>query len=268
MQVRLEQDTAGEIKAVLVVQVDTASGVANDIAAIRRAIDSAGSNALYMVDAIASLATMPFEMDGWGIDVAVTGSQKGLMMTPGLSFNGVGTKALEAHKSADLRTHYWDWTAREGEEHYQKYCGTPPEHMLFGLAASLDLLLEEGLDNVARRHRILADAVHAAISVWAEGGVIEFNIPEKSERAPSVTTVLMNGHNPQELRRFCEETLRCHARFRHRRSIRPGVSHRSYGICQRTDGAWYPRCHRSRVAHPGHSARLARSAGRCRGDCG
>ena len=122
-----------EIKAIFVVQVDTASGSVNDIPAMRKAIDAAEHSALLMVDTIASLATMPFEMDGWGVDVAVAGSQKGLMMPPGLSFVAAGEKALAAHRAAGLRTPYWDWTAREGELHYQKYCGTPPEHMLFGL---------------------------------------------------------------------------------------------------------------------------------------
>ncbi|HIP77331.1 MAG TPA: alanine--glyoxylate aminotransferase family protein, partial [Kiloniellaceae bacterium] len=133
VEARLRADTAGEIKAVLVVQVDTASSIVNDIPAVRRAIDAAGHGALFMVDAIASLATMPFDMDGWGIDVGVTGSQKGLMTPPGLSFVAAGKRALDAHENADLRTFYWDWTQREGPRHYNKYCGAPPEHLLFGL---------------------------------------------------------------------------------------------------------------------------------------
>ncbi|MDH3741559.1 MAG: aminotransferase class V-fold PLP-dependent enzyme, partial [Hyphomicrobiales bacterium] len=143
---RLRQDSAGEIKAVLVVQVDTASSVVNDIPKIRAAIDAAGHGALFMVDAIASLGTMQFEMDQWGIDVAVTGSQKGLMMTPGLSYVAANPRALERHETADLVTRYWDWTFRDGPLHYQKYCGTPPEHMLFGQAKALEILLAEGLE--------------------------------------------------------------------------------------------------------------------------
>ena len=133
LEARLRADRAGEIKAILVVQVDTASGVVNDIAALGKAIDTSGHGALFMVDVIASLGSMPFEMDGWGIDVAVAGAQKGLMMTPGLSFIGASAAALAAHADAGLRTRYWDWTAREGELHYMKYCGTPPVHLLFGL---------------------------------------------------------------------------------------------------------------------------------------
>jgi alanine-glyoxylate transaminase/serine-glyoxylate transaminase/serine-pyruvate transaminase len=205
VEARLRADSDGEFRAVLVVQVDTASGVVNDIAAIRRAMDAAGHGALLMVDTIASLGTMPFEMDEWGVDVAVAGAQKGLMTPPGLSFIAASDKAKAAHQGAGLRTVYWDWTRREGEVHYMKYCGTPPEHMLFGLRKAMDMLLEEGLDNVFERHRLLAEAVRRAVAVWAEGGAVDFNIPEASERSNSVTTVLMrNGHKPKPLLDFCE----------------------------------------------------------------
>ena len=206
LEARLGDDTAGEIKAVLVVQVDTASGVVNDIPTLRKAMDAAGHGALLMVDAIASLATMPFEMDAWGVDVAVTGSQKGLMTPPGLSFVAAGDKALAAHQGAGLRTRYWDWTERDGELHYQKYCGTPPEHMLFALRKALDMLLEEGLENAFQRHRLLAEAVRRAVGVWSEGGVLDFNIVEATERANSVTTVIMNdGRDPKPLLEYCEK---------------------------------------------------------------
>jgi alanine-glyoxylate transaminase / serine-glyoxylate transaminase / serine-pyruvate transaminase len=207
LETRLHDDRLGKIKAVLAVQVDTASGSVNDVPAIRRAIDAADHNALLMVDTIASLATMPFDMDGWGVDVAVAGSQKGLMMPPGLSFVAAGGKAFAAHSVAGLRTRYWDWTAREGTLHYQKYCGTPPEHMLFGLRKALDLLFEEGLDNVFQRHRLLAEGVRQAVGVWAEGGAFDFNVLEPSERADSVTTVRMrDGLDPRPLLAFCERT--------------------------------------------------------------
>ncbi len=206
LEARLRADKNGAIKAILVVQVDTASGVANDIAALRRAIDAAGHAALLMVDAIASLATMEFEMDGWGVDIAVTCSQKGLMLPPGLSFLAAGERALARHGDAGLRTRYWDWTERDDPIHYKKYCGTPPVHMLFGLRKSLDMLLGEGLENAFRRHRILADAVQEAVAVWAGGGAMEFNITEAAERAPSVTTILMdNGHDAAPLIDYCRE---------------------------------------------------------------
>lgn len=203
---RLRADSAGEIKAVLVVQVDTASGIANDIAALGAAIAASGHDALFMVDVIASLASMPFEMDAWGVDVAVGGAQKGLMMTPGLSFTAQREKALAAHARAGLRTRYWDWTVREGELHYMKYCGTPPEHMLFGLRKSLDMLLDEGLENAFRRHALLAGATHAAIERWRSGGALDFNVNEPAERSPTVTTVLMEEPALGRLLDWCTET--------------------------------------------------------------
>jgi alanine-glyoxylate transaminase / serine-glyoxylate transaminase / serine-pyruvate transaminase len=206
LETYLRADRTGRIKAILVVQVDTASSAVNDLPAIRQAMDAAGHDALLMVDAIASLATMPFDMDGWRVDVAVAGSQKGLMTPPGLSFVAAGRNALAAHRSAGLRTRYWDWTEREGGQHYQKYCGTPPEHLLFGLRKALDLLFAEGLENVFRRHRLLAEAVRRAVAIWAEGGVLSFNIVEPAARADSVTTVLIaDGHDPRVLLDFCAQ---------------------------------------------------------------
>ncbi len=212
LEARLKADTSGRIKAVMVVQIDTASSVVNDIPALRKAIDAAGHSALFMVDTIASLATMPFEMDDWGIDVAVTGSQKGLMTPPGLGFVAAGQRAVAAHAQADLRTRYWDWTQREGPEHYQKYCGTPPEHLMFGLRQALDMIFAEGLEAVFRRHRLLAEAVRAAVEVWRQGGVLDFNILAESARADSVTTVLVNregsaGALVDYLRRHCGVTI-------------------------------------------------------------
>jgi alanine-glyoxylate transaminase / serine-glyoxylate transaminase / serine-pyruvate transaminase len=203
VEARLKEDRGGSIKAVLMVQVDTASSVANDVAAVGRAIAAAGHGALLMVDAIASLATMPFEMDAWGVDVAVTGSQKGLMTPPGLGFVAAGPRALQAHQSAGLRTAYWDWTKREGPLHYEKYCGTPPEHLLFGLRQAIDMLFEEGLEAVFERHRLLAEATRRAVAVWAEGGVLGFNVLEPAARANSVTTVRVEGVDPQRLRDYC-----------------------------------------------------------------
>ena len=202
---RLAADTAREIKAVLVVQIDTASGIVNDIAAIRRAIDAAGHPALLMVDCVASLGCMPFEMDAWGIDVAMAGSQKGLMTPPGLAFVAANERAHAAHQRADLRTRYWDWTFRQGQVHYQKYGGTPPEHLLFGLRKALDLLLDEGLEGAARRHALLAEATRRAVDRWAEGQVLAFNATVPAERANSVTTVLMQGRDPRPLLDYCRD---------------------------------------------------------------
>ena len=203
LEERLRADRAGEIKAILVVQVDTASGVVNDIPALAGAIDASGHSALFMVDVIASLGSMPFEMDEWSVDVAVAGAQKGLMMTPGLSFIAAGEKARAAHADAGLRTRYWDWTVREGDIHYMKYCGTPPVHLLFGLRKSLDMLLEEGLENAFRRHALLAGATQAAVERWCDGGALEFNIIEPSERSPTVTTILLEEPHLDRLLDWC-----------------------------------------------------------------
>ncbi|MBO0740498.1 MAG: aminotransferase class V-fold PLP-dependent enzyme [Hyphomicrobiaceae bacterium] len=196
---RLKRDKAHAIKALLIAQIDTASGVANDIAAIRMAMDAAKHPALLMVDCVASLGCMPFDMDGWGVDVAMAGSQKGLMTPPGLAFVAANDRARQVHKSAGLRTHYWDWTFREGEIHYQKYCGTPPEHLLFALRKAIDLLKQEGLPAAIRRHELLAEATRAAVAKWAEGQVLSFNITNPTERANSITCVLLQGRDPQPL---------------------------------------------------------------------
>ncbi|MFL5252768.1 MAG: pyridoxal-phosphate-dependent aminotransferase family protein [Rhodopila sp.] len=205
VEARLKADRGGTIKAVLVTQVDTASGVVNDIPAIGQAIRAAGHDALLMVDAVASLGCMKFDMDGWGVDVAMSASQKGLMAPPGLGFVAANDRAREVHKAAGLRTPYWDWTEREGDQHYQKYAGTPPEHMLFALRRALDLLFEEGLENVFRRHQLLAKAVRRAVGVWSAGQVVGFNIIEPSERCDTVTPVLTDGHDPDALRAYCKD---------------------------------------------------------------
>jgi alanine-glyoxylate transaminase / serine-glyoxylate transaminase / serine-pyruvate transaminase len=205
VEARLKADKTHAIKAVLAAHIDTASGVANDIAAIGKAIRSARHDALYMVDAVASLGCVPFEMDRWGIDVAMAGSQKGLMTPPGLGFVAVSARARAMHERADLRTPYWDWTAREGKVHYQKYAGTPPEHLLFALRQALDMIFAEGLDNVFRRHGLLAEAVRRAVAVWSRGKALAFNIAQAPERSDTVTTIMMEGRDPWPLIAYCQE---------------------------------------------------------------
>ena len=202
---RLREDRDHEIRAVLVVQIDTASGVWNDIAAIRRAIDDAGHPALYMVDTIASLGCVPYEMDQWGVDVTVGGSQKGLMVPPGLGMVWAGDKALAAHRTADLRTPYWDWTARMSEgAHYLRYCGTAPVQHVLAMREALDMLFEEGLEHVWQRHRIFADAVRAAVDAWSVEGGLEFNIVDPRHRSNSITMILTGRIQGETLRRICE----------------------------------------------------------------
>jgi alanine-glyoxylate transaminase/serine-glyoxylate transaminase/serine-pyruvate transaminase len=206
VEARLKADTNHEIKVVLVVQVDTASGVYNDIEAIGKAIKAAKHPALYVVDTVASLACMPYEMDAWGVDVSMSASQKGLMTPPGLSFVAVNDRARAIHAKANMRTPYWDWTAREGQEHYQKYAGTPPVHLMYALRRALDMIAEEGLDNIFLRHKLLAEAVRRAVGVWSKGNVIGFNITNPDERADTVTTILVNGSpTANELRAYCSQ---------------------------------------------------------------
>ena len=206
VEARLRADKAHAIKAIMVAQVDTASGVWNDIEAIGKAIKAAGHPALYMVDTVASLGCMPFSMDDWGIDVAMSGSQKGLMTPPGLGFVAANDRALDVHRKAGLRTPYWNWSEREGTEHYRRYAGTAPVHLLFALRQALDLIEQEGLENAFLRHRLLGEAVRRAVAVWAEGQVLGFNIADAAERSDTVTTVTMgNGHDPAPLLRYCKE---------------------------------------------------------------
>ncbi|WP_316162505.1 pyridoxal-phosphate-dependent aminotransferase family protein [Bradyrhizobium sp. SZCCHNRI20481] len=206
VEARLRADKEHTIKAIVVAQIDTASGVVNDVEAIGRAIKAAGHPALYMVDTVASLGCMPFEMDAWGIDVAMSGSQKGLMTPPGLGFVAANDRALEAHKRANMRTPYWDWSEREGAEHYRKYGGTAPVHLLFALRQAMDMLFAEGLPHAFRRHALLGEAVRRAVAKWSEGQVIGFNIVDAAERSNTVTTVLVGGgYDPAVLQTYCKE---------------------------------------------------------------
>lgn len=203
---RLRRDKEHTIKAVVVVQVDTASGVQNDIEAIGKAIKAAGHPALYMVDTVASLGCMPYEMDKWGVDVTMSGSQKGLMTPPGLGFVSASARAQDAHKRANMATPYWSWSEREGTENYRKYAGTAPVHLLFALRQAIDMLHEEGLENAFRRHSLLGEAARRAVGAWTEGQVLGFNVAEPHERSNTVTTVTMTtGHDPAILQRYCKE---------------------------------------------------------------
>jgi len=207
VEARLRADAGHAIKAVLVVQVDTASSIHNDIAAIRAAIDAAGHPALYMVDVIASQGCTAFEMDAWGVDVTVGGAQKGLMTPPGLGFCWANDRALAACRTADLRTQYWDWQFRSGGEQYQNFCGTAPIHLLFALRKALDMLLAEGLEAAWARHAALAGAVRAAVEAWSADGPLDFNVLDPRERANSVTTVLSGDADAEALRQFCQREL-------------------------------------------------------------
>ena len=206
---RLRADPGHRIKAVLAVQTDTATSVTSDIAAVRRALDACAHPALLMADVVASLGTVDFRMDEWGVDVAVAGSQKGLMVPPGLGFTAVSQRALEASRTAGVRRGYWDWERRlDDEEFYMKFFGTPPEHLIWALREALDMVFEEGLETAFARHRRLACAVHAAVGVWGRAGALELNVVNPAERANAVTTVLVGqGIDADRLRLLARDEL-------------------------------------------------------------
>lgn len=197
----LRRDGKGEIKAVLAVHTDTAASITSDIAGLRAALDAAGHPALLMVDTIASLGTTAFRMDDWGVDVTVAASQKGLMMPPGLAMVAANEKAQAVGRAVATPRRYWDWVERNRGEHYQRFCGTAPELLIFGLDEALKMIAEETLDGAIARHARLAGAVRAAVSVWAEGGAVAFNALMPESRANSVTTVLLPADfDPERIR--------------------------------------------------------------------
>ena len=188
---RLRADKSGEYRAVLMVHTETATGITSDIPAVRKAIDAAGHDALLVADVIASLACTDFRMDEWGVDIAIGGSQKGLMCPIGLGFNAVSKKARAVADSGGSPRSYWDWQSRSmvRPEAYRWFSGTAPEHMIFGLREALDMLSEEGLDAAFARHRRLGDATRAAVDAWATGGAMEINALVPEQRAESITTI-------------------------------------------------------------------------------
>lgn len=225
------------IKAVLMVQTDTASSVRNDVLGVRRAIDAAGSDALFLVDCIASLGCEPYEMDAWGVDVTVAASQKGLMTPPGIGLNYVGEKARAARKSAALVTPYWDWEPRINPSVFHaRFCGTPPTHHLYGLDAALGMIEREGLENVWERHRRLSGAVHAAVEAWGGGGSWELNIPDPAHRSWAVSAI-RTGIDANGLRSYCDAELDL--------TLGVGISLSSGAVGVRETGMF-------RIGHMGH----------------
>jgi len=202
----LRADTEREIVAVFVVHTDTASGVTSDLRALRAAIDAADHPALFVVDAVASLAAAPFAMDELRINVAVGASQKGLMVPPGLAFVAVDSAAAEVASRNPAPRFYWDWGRRRSDLPYRKFCGTPPQNLLMGLDAALSLLFREGIDEVIARHQLLARAVHAAVDCWTRKGSLQFFCRVPECRSVSVTTVLVQpGIDPEAMRSVARE---------------------------------------------------------------
>jgi alanine-glyoxylate transaminase/serine-glyoxylate transaminase/serine-pyruvate transaminase len=206
IEAALRDDVTHAIKAVFVVHTDTASGITSDLAAIRAAIDRAGHPALYVVDVVASLGAAPFDMTALRANVALGACQKGLMVPPGLGFVAVDEVAMAASRNNPAPRFYWDWRLRQSPLSYRKFCGTPPQSLLAGLEASLALIEREGEAAVLARHRRLADAVHAAVARWSEGGALSFfgQVPES--RSVSVTTIAVApGVDPEAMRTVARE---------------------------------------------------------------
>lgn len=202
----LRDDKQHAIRAVFAVHTDTSSGVSNDIAAIRRAIDAARHPALLVADVVASLGAAPFAMDELGVDVSLGASQKGLMCPPGAGFVAVNARAFAAAEGNPAPRFYWDWVRRRSEINYRKFCGTAPQNLLMGMEAALELIFEEGLDAVFRRHAQLTRAVHAAVLAWSEAGALGFFAQDPACRSVSVTTVTVPpGTDVDALRKVARE---------------------------------------------------------------
>jgi len=202
IEASLRADTAHAIKAVCVVHNETSTGCVSHIDAVRRAIDAAGHPALLMVDTISSLASIDYRHDEWGVDVTVGGSQKGLMLPPGLSFNAVGEKALAAAKNARLPKSFWSWEDMIANNRNGFFPYTPATNMLYALAESIDMLHEEGLENVFARHDRHAEATRRAVRAWG----LEIWCREPKDYSSSLTTVLMpEGHDADAFRKAALE---------------------------------------------------------------
>ena len=195
---RLAADKDKKIKAVCVLHNETSTGIVNNIGEIRKAIDSVNHPALFMVDVISSLASIDYRHEEWKVDVTVGGSQKGLLLPPGLSFNAISHKALEASKKATMPKHYWDWHAMLENNKTGFYPYTPATTLIYGLDETLDMLMEEGLDNVFARHARLAEATRLAVKAWG----LEILCKNPAEYSNTLTTVLLpEGYDADNLRK-------------------------------------------------------------------
>ncbi|KRC25106.1 alanine--glyoxylate aminotransferase family protein [Acidovorax sp. Root219] len=202
IEARLRKDTERKIKAVCVVHNETSTGVTSDIASVRKAIDAAGHPALLMVDSISGLASADFRHDEWGVDVTISGSQKGLMLPPGISFNALSPRALEASKTATLPRAFWAWDeiVEMNKDGYWPY--TPNTNLLYGLSEALDMLLAEGLPNVFARHQRWGAGVRAAVNAWG----LPIQCADPAVYSPVLTGVITpEGVDADALRRLIHQ---------------------------------------------------------------
>jgi alanine-glyoxylate transaminase/serine-glyoxylate transaminase/serine-pyruvate transaminase len=202
VQAALAEDRGHVIKAVCAVHNETSTGMVIPLAELRAALDATGHPALLLADTISSLGSIDFRMDEWGVDAAVGGSQKGLMLPTGMSFTGVSEKAMAAHRTAKLPKHYFNWTNMLARQPHQSFVGTVPTSLFYGLQESLRLIEEEGLEEVFARHSRLAGAVRACVRHWSGNNGPQLFCTTPSRLSDSVTGVLMpEGHDADALRR-------------------------------------------------------------------
>ena len=199
---RLKKDIDKKIKAVCVVHNETSTGSISRIKEVREAINSANHNALLMVDSISGLASLEYKHDEWGVDVTVSGSQKGLMLPPGLSFNAISEKALFASNENSMKRSYWDWKEQIQSNKQGSFPYTPATNLLYGLKEAIDMLHEEGLENVFKRHERHAQATRVAVQAWG----LEVLCQEERDYSSVLTAVkLPEGHNADGLRKIILE---------------------------------------------------------------
>jgi alanine-glyoxylate transaminase/serine-glyoxylate transaminase/serine-pyruvate transaminase len=204
IEAKLREDKNKEIKAICVLQNETSTGCLSNIAEVRKAIDKAGHPALLFVDTISSLASTDYRHDEWGVDVTVGGSQKGLMLPPGMSFNAISNKALSAAKTAKLPKSFWSWEDMLNMNKVGFFPYTPATNMLQGLAVAIDMLHEEGLDNVFARHDRLAEATRRAVKAWG----LDTICADPKYYSPTLTAVLMpEGHDGDAFRALALENF-------------------------------------------------------------
>jgi alanine-glyoxylate transaminase/serine-glyoxylate transaminase/serine-pyruvate transaminase len=204
IEARLKEDKNHEIKAVCVLHNETSTGALSPIAEIRKAIDAAGHPALFMVDTISSLASTDYRHDEWGVDVTVGGAAKGWMLRPGLSFNALSDKALAANKKSTTPKSFWAWDEMLAMNKNGFFPYTPATNMLYGLAESIDMLHEEGLDNVFARHDRFAGATRAAVKAWG----LENLCADPKKYSPTLTAVLLpEGHDADAFRALALDTF-------------------------------------------------------------
>ena len=195
---KLSQDKDHKIKALLVLHNETATGITNNIGNIRKAMDSAKHPALLLVDTISSLASIDYRHDEWKVDVTVGGSQKGLLLPPGLSFNAISQKALEAHSRSTMQKAYWDWKPMLENNKNGFFPYTPATNLIFGLDEALNMLMEEGLENIFKRHTRLAEATRIAVRAWG----LEILAKNPEEYSNTITAILLpEGYDSDSLRK-------------------------------------------------------------------